>query len=457
MYTLTKTPAISEKLKYLLLKHGILGILFFSTISSMAQEPTPLSLSEAQVFAIKNALQVKNSIYDAEVAKLTSDELLGIGLPQVSASLQYQNFITLFTQVADGGLFGAPGQEVRFQFGLPHNMTASLNASQILFNGSWLVGLQASRAYADLQKKNLSKSEIEVKASTSQAYHLALSLQEQLKFTQQTRAVLNQMVDETSALYSAGFVEEQDVEQLQLSLNEITNAIATLESNVRLSEILLKFTIGMPLQQEIKLTDNVETLMNTGEISAVAFSPENNIDVMLTMNALRMQELNLKNKKAAFLPNAALFYNLQSQAFRQQFDFFDTSKQWFAPQLWGFTINMPILSGGSNFKSVQKAKVEVQRMKDTFENVKSATQLGYEQAKTEYDAALKSVNVSQQSLSLSQKILDKTSIKFKEGIASSMSVSQATSQVLKAQSDLSNAKRALLDASVKLKKSLNIL
>ncbi len=457
MYTLFKPSALAEKLKFLLLTLHVAGLWLVVPITSRAQESSPLSLAEAQAFAVKNALQVKNASYDAEVAKLTSDELLGIGLPQVSASLQYQNFITLITQVADGALFGAPGQEVRFQFGLPHNMTASLTASQILFNGSWLVGLQASRAYADLQKKNMSKSEIEVKAATAQAYHLALSLQEQLKFTEQTRMVLNQMVDETSALYSAGFVEEQDVEQLQLSLNEISNVISTLKANVRLSEILLKFTIGMPLQQDITLTDTAESLMNPGDIMSVSFTPDKNIDVMLTTNALRMQELNLKNKKAAFLPNAALFYNLQSQAFRQEFDFFDTSKQWFAPQLWGFTLNMPILSGGTNMKSVQKAKVEVQRMKDTVENVKSASLLGYEQAKTEYETALQSVNLSQQSLTLAQKILDKTNIKFKEGIASSMNVSQSTSQVLKAQTDLANAKRSLLDATVKLKKSLNIL
>lgn len=446
---------ISRKKQIQRALYTVLFVAFLFPVFSNAQ--TALSLQQAQDYALKNALEVKNARYDAEVAKLQSDELLGIGLPQVSAGLQYQNFITLATQVVDGTFFGAPGQEVRLQFGLPHNMTASLSASQLLFDGSWLVGLQASRAYAELQKKNLSKSEIELKASVAQAYHAAVVTNERLEFTKQTRAVLAQMTDETKAFFEAGYLEEQDYEQLQLSLSQIDNFITSLEGATKLTKDLLKFSIGMPLSEEIALSDNAEVLMSNEDVLSLSFNADNTIDVQLAMSGLNMQELNLKNEKAKFLPNAGLFYSLQSQAFRQEFNFLDTSRPWFAPQLWGFQVNLPIITGGSQMKRVQKAKVEVQRMKDTLDKTKQAKLLEYNSTRTEYMTSLDAYNHATKTLELAQKILYKNGIKFKEGIISSMDVSQSTTQVLEAQQNLAQAKQNLMNATVKLKKALNTL
>lgn len=436
---------------------ALLVMLVFSASASLSSGQTDLSLAQAHEYALKNAASVKTAKYDAEVAQLQTEELIGIGLPQISGSIQYQNFITLATQVVDGSFFGAPGQELRLQFGTPHNMTLGLSASQLLFDGSWLVGLQASKAYAELQRKNLSKSEIEIKLQVSQAYHLALVGAKRVELLNQTKAVLSQMLDETKKFYDAGYVEEQDVDQLQLSLNEIENGIVQAETGVRLYKEVLKFTIGMPLQEEINLTDKSEDLIIAGDPAGATYAAENSIDVQLTQNGLVMQELNLKNQKAKFLPNAGLFYNLQSQALRQEFNFFDTSKPWFAPQLWGFQINVPILSGGSKMKSVQKAKVEVQRMKDMLEVAKNGASLEYSKAKLEYDVAISNYDNAQKSLALAQKILDKTNIKYKEGVSSSMDVSISTNQVLSAQQTLANALQSLMDAQAKLKKALNTL
>lgn len=436
-------------------KIALVAMIFALTGDLMAQ--TSLSLQQAQDYALQNSFQIKSSKYDAEVAQLETEALIGVGLPQVSAGLQYQNFITLATQVVDGSFFGAPGQELRLQFGTPHNMTASLSANQLLFNGSWLVGLQASRAYADLQKKNLSKSEQDIKVQVAQSYHAIVVTQERLEFLKQTRAVIAQMLDDTKAYLQNGFVEEQDVDQLQLSLNQVDNTIFQTENGISLLKDLLKFAIGMPLQEEIALTDDRATLLAPIDVLSQSFSADNTIDVQLASNALSLQQLNLKNEKAKFLPTASLFYSLQAQAFRQEFNFLDTSRPWFAPQLWGFQVNVPILSGGSKYKNVQKAKVEVQRMKDTFEVSKNAALLTYNQAKNDYETALKNFTTSEQSLQLAQRILDKTNIKYKEGVASSMDVSTSTNQVLTAQQNLAGALQTLMDAQIKLKKALNTL
>lgn len=451
-YPLSFLRKITQNFKALLL---LVSLVLIAQISAHSQ--STLTLQEATDFALKNAPSLKGANYDAQVAQLQTEELIGIGLPQVSASVQYQNYLDLPTSVVPGDFFGAPGQEIKLKFGTPHNMTAGLSASQLLFNGSWLVGLQASKAYAELQNKNIRSSEIEIKEDVQQYYHLAAIAKKNVEVLSQTKAVITQLRDETNLLFKEGFVEEQDVEMLTLSISDLDNRINAATEQEKLTLNMLKFVIGMPVAQEVTISQTADELMGATAIENAPFSAEANINVQLAENALVLQELALKNEKAKLLPNAAAFYNLQTQALRQEFNFFDTSKPWFPIQLWGVQMNIPIFTGGSQAKSIEKAKVEVQRSKDVLNTAKEGAFVAYQSAKISYDFALKNYDNAKLSLNLSQRILDKTNVKFKEGLSSSFEVSQSTTQVLQAQGTFIQALLNLLDAETALKKALNNL
>lgn len=441
-----------EKIRALLL---LLSFVLIAQTSMFAQ--SAMTLAEATDFALKNAPSLKGASYDAQVAQLQTEELIGIGLPQVSASVQYQNYLDLPTSVVPGDFFGAPGQEIRLQFGTPHNMTAGISASQLLFNGSWLVGLQASKAYAELQNKNIRSSEIEIKEDVEQYYHLAAIAKKNVDVLSQTKAVLTQLRDETNLLFKEGFVEEQDVEMLTLSISDLDNRINAATQQEALTLNMLKFVIGMPVAQEMTISQTADELVGTTALENIPFSADANINVQLAQNGLVLQELALKNERSKLLPNAAAFYNLQTQALRQEFNFFDTSKPWFPIQLWGVQMNIPIFTGGSQAKSIEKAKVEVQRSKDILNTAKEGAYVSFQSAKISYEYALKNYENSKLSLSLSQRILDKTNTKFKEGLASSFDVSQSTTQVLQSQGSFIQALLNLLDAETAMKKALNNL
>jgi outer membrane protein TolC len=336
-------------------------------------------------------------------------------------------------------------------------MTAGISASQLLFNGSWLVGLQASKAYAELQNKSIRSSEIEIKEDVQQYYHLAAIAKKNVEVLSQTKAVLTQLRDETNLLFKEGFVEEQDVEMLTLSISDLDNRINAATEQEKLTINMLKFVIGMPVTQEVSLSQTADELIGKTALENTPFSAEANINVQIAENALLLQELALKNEKSKLLPNAAAFYNLQTQALRQEFNFFNTSKPWFPIQLWGVQMNIPIFTGGSQAKSIEKAKVEVQRSKDVLNTAKEGAFVAYQSSKISYDFALKNYENAKQSLSLSQRILDKTNTKFKEGLSSSFDVSQSTTQVLQAQGTFIQALLNLLDAETAMKKALNNL
>jgi outer membrane protein TolC len=418
-----------------------------------------LTLAAAKEFAVKNAFQVKSKSFDEQSAKLQTQELIAIGLPQISGSIQYQNFIDRPTSILPGDFFGMPGQNVAVQFGVPQTLTAGINASQLLFDGSWLVGLQASKAYAALQNKNIIKSEIDVKRATEETYHYAVIAQESIALLTASRDLLAVTLEQTVALKKEGFVETQDVEQLTLSLNELEARIRVAQTQALIAKSLLKFTIGMNVDEEITLADDSKMILDSFNMQLLqsTFNADNLIDNQIIKDGLVLQKLSVKNEQAGLLPNLAAFYSVQRQAQRQEFNFLDGNESWYPTQLWGLSMNIPIVSGGGKMKSIQRAEVEVKRMEETLAFSTNAAKLEYQVGMAEYMNATQNVELAMQSYTLASSILQKTQVKFDQGTSSSFELSRQTSQLLQAQVSLIQARLSLMNAQTRLSKSLNAL
>ena len=429
----------------------------FMTILHSLYAQQKLTLLQAQDYAIKNANSVTQSRYDEELAQIQVDQVLAVGLPQLNGSVQFQNFLNLPTSIIPGAIFGAPGQDVKVQFGVPYQMTAGLNGSQLLFDGSWFIGMQASKEYTQLAALKTKKSEFEIKHQVAQSYFLAVIAKETIQLYEEGKKLIAQSLQETKALFKEGFVEEQSIDQLQLALNEWESRIIIAQANASLTLDLLKFNMGMPLNTEVELQDNTNSLTSEASTALLEakFVIENNFDVQLINKAMSLQGLNIRSKKAARLPNLSGFYNLQTQALRREFDFADTKKQWFPIQLWGIQMNVPILSGGGKYKSIKRAEVELAQLNANSNMAKQGAQLAYKNAQTGYLTALKSVENSKASMELSNKIFAKTNLKFKEGIGTSFELTQVNNQVLQAQGAYVQALLQMLNAKDQLQKALN--
>jgi outer membrane protein TolC len=338
-------------------------------------------------------------------------------------------------------------------------MTFGLSASQLLFDGSWLIGLQASKAYAALQQKQITKSEIDVKRATEEAYQLAVIAKESVTLLSSSREILANTLEHTTALNKEGFVEEQDVQQLTLSLNELDNRIRSTQLQAKIALDLLKFTIGMPMDETIEVVENSQQLLDlfNAQLLQTSFNTDNLIDNQILRDGIALQKLNVKNQQARLLPNLAAYYNWQRQAQRQEFNFLDNDEDWYPTQIWGLSMNIPILSGGAKNKAIQRAGVEVKKMEETLTYSTNASKLEYNNALTEYTIATQNLVQAKSSYDLAQDILNKTEIKFETGTVSSFELSRQTSQLLQAQGNLVQARLAVLNAQTKLSKSLNAL
>lgn len=440
--------------------HSIIIVTMLLLTGAASAQSTEMTLKQAQEYALKNSQTSKNTQYDVESALLATKELIASGLPQIDGSMQYTSYLHVPVMVIPAGGFIPGSEEMRVKMQQPENVTLGVTAKQLIFNGTWLVGVEAARSYEILQNKNIEKSNITVKDTVAKAYYQALVALESLNVLKDSRAALSKTLSDTEAMYQNGFTEKQDVDQLMLSVNDLDIQIAYAEFGVKLMNDFMKMIIGYPISNELILKDNIETVLasdENGDLLNTTFDAKSNIDYQLTNQMLALQRLNVKRMKSAYLPTLAAFMTFQTQAMRQDFNFFDTSKPYFYGNFWGVQLNVPILSGGQRRHAVSKADVEVRRYSDNLSFAEQGLELAYRRAKFDYDNANKVYEASRRSMQLANDIYNTADIKYKEGIGSSFDLTQRNTQAIGAKGAYIQALHKLLQAKINLTKALNQL
>ncbi len=438
----------------------LIACLLFFSLSLGAQ--TAMTLPQAIEYGLKNGYSVQNAASDIEIARKKVTELRGIGIPQLNADGGYQNFIEVPVSVISADAFNPqapPGTYLRIPFGVKHNMSYGYTASWLAFNGEYLVGLQASKAYVDLSKTTLRKSEIEVKESITRAYQTVLVLYENKRILIETIASIENSIVQTEAYYKEGFIEELDVDRLKLLKQNLSITLSTLEEQTSLAEKLLKFNMGYDVNAELslidKLSDHIETAKSGAETKP-AFDFKANIDNILLDQALNLQKLELKRQQSAFLPTLSTFYSWKESRITNEGDkLFDPMFRVPGGTLWGVNLGVPIFKGLSQRSRVQQARLNIQKLETSQKQARQGLELQAAQSYTAYATALKNYKQSEESVALASRIHERAEIKFKEGVGSSIELIQAENDLLNAQASFVEAARQLLDSRVSLDKNLN--
>lgn len=441
------------------IKKIILSLFISGTSAvSYAQESFSFSLQEAQNYAIKHNYQNQNAIKDIEIAKKKVWETTAIGLPQVNAEGQIQRFIDIPTQVAPANAFNplAPeGQLATFQFGLNYNNSVGISASQLIFDGSYIVGLQAAKTYKELSINSQAKTEIELKDAVAQAYYTVLATEKNVVVLKNSLEATQKMLTETQALYREGLTEEQNVDQLELNVNALQTNFEIAEDQRDFAKKLLNIQLGLPIETQVTLTEQLDNLVTTNQNSLAdkKFSAENHIDYELTVTNMKLSQLNLRKEKYSFLPTLSAFFSHQQQNFGNELDVFSGDARWFPATIVGLNLKLPILTSGARLSKVSQAKIEFEKMENTAKEVEQNLKYQAELAASNFDTAKETFDNQKDNLALAQKIYDKTVKKYDAGIASSLELTQAQNQLLSAEGNYIKAVLDLLNARSALEKS----
>lgn len=415
----------------------------FSVKAQLTDTVAYFSLQEAIDYAQDHSNSILNAKLDQDIAGNTVRQTIGIGLPQVSGNANFSDFIKVPTNLLPGEFFGKPGTQVPVQFGVKYQSSAGLELNQLLFDGTYIVGLQASRTYKELSSKNLKRSRIETAVAVTKAYYSVLVSNEQLSLLDANLIRLKKSLNDTRALFKNGFVEKIDVDRLTVLNNNLEtereNVIRLLALNVN----LLKFQMGMSIQSKLTLKDSIAGLQVEQTLAGADTSAyQNRIEYSLLETQKKLNELDLKRYKSQFLPSLSAFGNtsrsLQSNSFTELFN------RSFPTTVIGIRLSVPIISGGIKLYQVRNAKLEILKTQNNLINLRNGINLEIEQAQTTYQNGLKSLENQKRNMELAQEVLRVTKIKYEQGVGSSIEVTTAETSLKESQNNYINALYELL-------------
>lgn len=420
---------------------------------TLAQQPISLSLKQAQEIAAENAYNVRLAETDIETARQQVKELTATGLPQVNGSIGYNDNIGLPVQLVPGDFFGQPGQDIEVQFGTKYSANAGLSVNQLLFSGSYLVGLQAANAFLEKSREDKAKSVIDIRKTVAEAYFLVLATEEGINIIDSSLSITRKLTEETRITFENGMVEETDFDQLNLMVSNLEVSKSNSLNMLKIARSYLYFHLGYPENTEVILTQDIASLIE--ELKPLALIEENfdlfsNIDYRIMKRQQELAALQLKQQKSLYLPSLSAFLNYQTQAQRANWDFFDSKGKWYSSSVWGVNMSIPIFSSGERRAKVNQARAQVEKTLVAGEQVERSLKIQYKNTADELKDALLTYGTSNQNKELSEKIFRRTGIKYQEGISGSLDLLNTQRQYLDSQSQYINAALNVLNKSIAL-------
>ena len=438
------------------MKKLFIALLFLIAFQLGAQENTSInkafSVEEAIAYGLENNYDFKNSQTDVEIAKKIVKETTAIGLPQVNAALSNTNYIniptTLMPDFISPAVYGVnqenfgliplnplPDETGAFpvKFGKKYNANADLSISQLVFSGEYLIALKASKTFLEQSSQAVVKTEQGLREAISKSYFLVLSLREQKQILEKTLTANEKLLIETKQMHENGFVEDTDVSQLEIIVNNLNINVQHLENESKTALNFLKMGLGMDLGNDLELTDKLSNLLEASLLSeSKAFVLEQNIDLQMMQTQIALADLQTKRDQSTYLPQLSAFFNAQTNAMRDEFNFFDSKGVWFPTTVWGFNLNIPIWSSGSRSSKVQQAKLSRVKLDESSKQLNTALKLEVQTAENNFQLHTKEYQNSIKNITLSERIYKKTQMKYKEGLTTSFDLIQAHNSFLNA-------------------------
>ncbi len=425
-----------------------------------SQEQTySFTLEEAIQFALENnyaAINADRDIIDAQKQKW---ETIAGGLPQINGTISYQNQLKQPVSLLPAELVGgAAGDFIPVIFSQPQSATATATLTQQIFDGSYIVGVQATKAFLSYSNNNKEKTALEVRKQVVEAYGNVLLAEESVEILGKNKSTLEKNVYETSKLYENGLGEQESVDQLQITLSSIENQ---LQNALRLKEItlqMLNISMGLDLSAPTQLQENLEDLtvskIDLGLLN-YDFNINENVDFKLAENLNQQRYYEWKLAKSRALPTLNAFVNYGSSAYSNTFDFFSSDQQWFDSSILGFDLSIPIFSSLKRNASTQRAKIALEKAKTQLTEAEQQIRLQLENAKNNYTLAIANYETAKQNLTLSERIENKNQIKYKEGLATSFELRQAQTQLYTTQQEFLQSMVEVINKKTELEIILN--
>ena len=413
-----------------------------------------LSLQEAQEYAVQHNKIIRASMYDVQAAEKSKWEVISNGLPRVDGSGSLNDNLKLMTTLLPGEIIGQPGEKIPVQFGSKYNSSYGLQATQMIYNAPYFVGVQTVRLAEKMSQQALEKSEIDIREQVVNTYYLILISQESIDILNGTSKNLREVYRSTKTMKEVGMAEETDVDQMLSNVRGIETNVRSMERNLEFSYNMLRFQLGVDINTEITLSNNLDDLLKEASIDALMesdFNLKNHIDFRLTESQVKMQELTLKNEKASILPSLSAFYSWNKNGMGDKLN----DMRWFPNSMLGFQVSVPIFASGQRYSRIKRAQIELNKALSNKSLVSDQLKLQEKQLRFNLINARDQYNTQKENVDVAYRVYQSIENKYRQGVASSLDLTQAHNNYLQAENNYISALMDLLQTKLALDKLLN--
>lgn len=449
------------------LKKYVLLFVVIAYSSAKAQEATNsnFSLQQSIDFAIKNSPSHLNAELDQQNAEYRRKEIAGLGLPQITASADFKNYIEIPTSLFPESAFNpfaGPDDYLAVKFGLKYNATAGVSASQLLFSSDYIFGLKASKEFINLSRISVTRSKADLVAQVSKAYYNVIINRDRIKLLEANVIKLKKIYDDTKAFNKQGFAELIDVERLEVQYNNLLTEKDKTIKLIGLSETMLKFQMGYKLSDPIVLTDSLNVSTNFEELNVSKIDISQRPDYLLLQAQQNLLALDVKRLKWGYLPTLAAYGSYQYNTQRATTNIFevDTSnamKQWYPVGVVGITLNLNIFDGLQRHNKIQQAKISALKNQNSLKMVQQAGELEATVAAISYNNAYSTLLIQKKNMDMASHVYDVVQEKFKQGVGSNIEIINAETSLKEAQTNYYNAVYDMLVYKIDYQKAIGTL
>jgi outer membrane protein len=420
----------------------LLALYLMISVFGSAQQKQAFDLDGAKKQALQYNRMLKNSSMAIDKAQYQLKEAISAGLPQINSTLNYSN--ALGAKISIRFDPNAPPTEIDIKPTSQFNV----QVGQLLFNGSYFVGLELARFGKTMTEKNYEKTEQDVLAQVTGSYYLVLVSGELLNLMNKNVANLEEVYKKTDAMVKVGILERTDLDQLGVQIAALENAVSNSKRQLEMAKNMFRLQLGLTVDQDFELKGTLNQIMgmvnsqnNTGSIFDVGM----NKDFQLMELQEKMTEKQVKMQKAGYLPTLTSFYSRTEKIIKPNFDMSPKN-------MIGLNLAIPIFSGGQRTARVNQAKIDMETMKNTKAFMAEQLQIQEKQLQFNLKTANETYLNQVKNLDVAKRVYDNLKLKFEHGLISGLELVSADNNYVKAETDYISSVFQVLQATVELNK-----
>lgn len=449
------------------------------SVSSYLPAQNSFSIEQAVQYAITHHNKIKLDSINIQDATANMKELRAIGMPKLNGSAGYNYFLEVpafaapdFITPAVKGILQATGvandypdinalqsqSGGKLGFQQKNNLSLSLDASMLVFDGTYIVALRAAKAYQELTQAQAALTPIDLRNTVTEAYHSILIVQQNKEMLLKNIENLKNIRAQTVEIFKNGFNEQLDIDRLDLSISTLKLTVDNLDRSIEIMKDLLKFQMNYPKSESIMLSDSFSNVFNQSfvnqELATAKLNPKNRVEYNLLQKTINLSAMDIERYKMGYLPNAVLIGSFQRQF--QSENIFKSGGTWLPTSLVGIQINMPIFDGFEKQAKIQRARLVVEKNKVNLAEMERGFNISVQNAQQQYINAIATVEERQKALNLADNIFKVTNIKYNEGLGTSFELKQAEADVYTAQTNLLQAQYELIKSHFEIEKAIGL-